>query len=282
MRSPVFPIITEQVRKLPFYVTGIGCFYDQEHMIRHIGHHDFLWIQSNRGKGKFIVEGTTYIVNENQGMLLYPSVPHEYYRLTRQWEVDWITFDGAQIRPFLRSIGLLKSSALSLSHPEIVRSTIRQALEANQQSSAVNAIQSAVYAYQLLLDLSIYGSINNESSKMHQYNKLDPVFSYVNQNYSEDLTLQSLAEKMNLTPQHLSSIFKKTVGLSLFEYITMIRIQKSKELLLIERNRQIKEIADMVGFNSVSYFCSVFKKHVRMTPNEFRRLYGDTSPPPGA
>jgi len=251
-------------------------------MIRHIGHHDFLWIQSNRGKGKFIVEGTTYIVNENQGMLLYPSVPHEYYRLTRQWEVDWITFDGAQIRPFLRSIGLLKSSALSLSHPEIVRSTIRQALEANQQSSAVNAIQSAVYAYQLLLDLSIYGSINNESSKMHQYNKLDPVFSYVNQNYSEDLTLQSLAEKMNLTPQHLSSIFKKTVGLSLFEYITMIRIQKSKELLLIERNRQIKEIADMVGFNSVSYFCSVFKKHVRMTPNEFRRLYGDTSPPPGA
>lgn len=54
----------------------------------------------------------------------------------------------------------------------------------------------------------------------------------------------------------------------------MIRIKKSKEMILQNKDMQIKEIGRLVGFNDISYFCSMFKKVEQMSPNEFRKLHG--------
>lgn len=58
-----------------------------------------------------------------------------------------------------------------------------------------------------------------------------------------------------------------------FEYVNLVRIKKSKELILRHKDMQIKEIAVLSGFEDVSYFCSQFKKVEQVSPGEFRKLH---------
>ncbi len=76
-----------------------------------------------------------------------------------------------------------------------------------------------------------------------------------------------------MTPQYLCTAFKRFTSQTLFEYINMVRIRKSKELLLYNKKIQIKEIAHLVGFQDVSYFCLTFRKLEKMSPTEFRGLH---------
>ncbi|MNO01034.1 HTH-type transcriptional activator Btr [compost metagenome] len=78
-----------------------------------------------------------------------------------------------------------------------------------------------------------------------------------------------MAEVTGITPQHLCTVFKKTTNIRIFQYINSVRIKKSKELLLHHSQMQVKEIAYLAGFEDANYFCSVFKKHEQLTPNQF-------------
>lgn len=97
---------------------------------------------------------------------------------------------------------------------------------------------------------------------------------YVEEHYTEAVKLQEVAEYVGLAPSYLSSLFKKQVKKSLVEYLTYIRIQNAKQLL-IDRNRNIADIADEVGFVDEKYFIKRFKKVTGLTPNEYRKLFGN-------
>lgn len=106
-----------------------------------------------------------------------------------------------------------------------------------------------------------------------QYNRIKPVIEYIDENYNRLITLSDLSEVLKVTPQHLCNMFKKVTSQRVFEYINLKRIQKSKELLLQQEQLQIKEISSIVGFDDVSYFCSLFRKIEQISPGEFRRLH---------
>lgn len=97
---------------------------------------------------------------------------------------------------------------------------------------------------------------------------------YIDEHYTEPVKLQEVAEYVGLTPTYLSTLFKKQVGKSLVEYLTHVRIQNAKQLL-IDRNRNISDIADEVGFVDEKYFIKRFKKMTGLTPNEYRKLFGN-------
>lgn len=95
---------------------------------------------------------------------------------------------------------------------------------------------------------------------------------YIQQHYSEDISLESCASYVDISYTHLSRTFKKEFGVNFVEYLNQIRIQKSQSLL-VSQKYSIKECAEMVGFHNYSYFFKVFKQNVGMTPNEFIAKY---------
>ncbi|OPJ60414.1 response regulator transcription factor [Clostridium oryzae] len=103
--------------------------------------------------------------------------------------------------------------------------------------------------------------------------EIQNVIAYIHDNYSEDICLDSLAEKVYLTPSYLSYVFKKEVGISLIKYITSYRMQKAKELLE-KSNMKIVEICKSVGYSNVSYFCQNFKNNYGISPEKYRRKEG--------
>lgn len=95
------------------------------------------------------------------------------------------------------------------------------------------------------------------------------VKEYVRENCEKQLTLKMIADEVMLSQAYLSHLFKKTTGMRLMEYLTQCRIKKAKEYLKDPRYR-INEIANMVGYENARYFSYVFKRDVKMTPNEYR------------
>jgi two-component system response regulator YesN len=91
---------------------------------------------------------------------------------------------------------------------------------------------------------------------------------YIRNNLSGDLSLTRLGEHVRLNPSYLSRLYKQMTGMSLTDYISEIRIEAAKELL--HTNMKIQDIAEAVGYYSGTAFARFFKKHINMTPQEYR------------
>lgn len=96
------------------------------------------------------------------------------------------------------------------------------------------------------------------------------IYSYIKEHYREDITLSTIAGDFYQTPQYVARIFKSRYDMTVVTAIMQIRLQKACELLE-EGVRSVAQIAEMVGYEDENYFSRVFKKHIGMTPVQYRR-----------
>ena len=111
-------------------------------------------------------------------------------------------------------------------------------------------------------------SISNNCLKTKNKLVLDTM-EIIAQNYITDLSLDFLASQLNITKNYLCHIFKKETGISIIQYITQLRINHAKHLLL-HTSLKISEIAESVGYQDSSYFAMQFKNLCGVTPLQFR------------
>ena len=109
---------------------------------------------------------------------------------------------------------------------------------------------------------------NNRKSGKHPI--IYQVLGIMEQEYQRDLSLEEMAERMKVTPEYLSALFMKELGIKYTTYRTQIRIEAAKELLQ-DGKLKIYEIAERCGFPDVKYFTKVFKKYTGSSPGEFLR-----------
>ena len=105
--------------------------------------------------------------------------------------------------------------------------------------------------------------------------------AYMKAHYAEKITLSMVAGKVSFNPEYFSRMFMKETGLNFVTYLNNLRMRQAVELLEWT-NKKIYEIAEEVGYSSVSYFSTAFKKTFGQTPNEYqihiRRHKHDDSP----
>src|SRR5205814_3119933 len=92
---------------------------------------------------------------------------------------------------------------------------------------------------------------------------------YIRQNQGEELSLGMVAKAVNTSTFYFCKLFKKATGLNFTNYVSRVRIEKAKNLLL-NPNLRISEIAYEVGFQSLTHFNRVFKKIIGQAPTEYR------------
>lgn len=95
---------------------------------------------------------------------------------------------------------------------------------------------------------------------------------FIEDNYwREDFSFQEAAGHVGFSVQHLSKMFRRELGVTFVDYLTGVRIRKSIELLQDEEMK-IYEIAERTGYSTQHYFSNVFKKHLGVSPAEYRKL----------
>lgn len=93
---------------------------------------------------------------------------------------------------------------------------------------------------------------------------------YIIEHSSEDISLDTLAKKVDLSPIYISKMFKEKLGINYIDLLTECRIEKAKKMLG-DLEKSIKEITFEVGYHDPNYFSKVFKKMCNVSPKEYRR-----------
>lgn len=147
-------------------------------------------------------------------------------------------------------------------------------LPANYQQSAALPYEALFAAetweavHHIVLDYAQkYLLAECKTSEQRSYTEL--AVDMINRYYAESISLQSVANQINVNPSYLSRLFKQETGENFVSYLTRVRIERAKSFLE-NSHYKIYEIADKVGYHNYTYFSKIFKKVVGVSPEEYR------------
>lgn len=250
---------------LDLYVRSCGDFTlipgdpEQE---RNVDFGEIFWPVS--GSGKFVFHGRTYTVKP--GMVWYypPGSLHKYYPF-ELFHYCWVSVAGEQAKNFFQLTGLVPGINKAGNCPVHLFTSLLNDLQIHTAVHRVNALNTA---FQILtqIPLSRHFSARPEKSMKEVRNLIESSFA------DPDLSVERLAEKLNMHRGSLSRAFSKAYGTSISDYIIHTRLQAAMTMLK-ESSLSIREIAEYCGFSSGNYFAKVFSAKTSFTPKDFRDKY---------
>lgn len=269
-------VTTEWDRRLPLHLTTVGLVEHQGAIHREHGFHSFHWLHTVEGIGEFTVNGKTMKLHANQGILLKPDIPHSYQAETDVWTTWFLTFDGALANPITASLELQHMEPLGWDEHCPLADIHTQFHDKCSHSFDLAGVSGSLEVYAFLSLLKQFGQSGGQLSLSKGHEKLSPIYLLIEEAYGDpDLGLPRMADRLGISAQYLNSLFRRSWGISPYQYLVQFRIQKSKEMLLADRTRTVKGIAAAVGFQSDSHFVHAFRKLSGMTPMQFRMHYSD-------
>lgn len=264
----IYPVITENAKRLPIYLTGVGIEYE-EYTDRPFGFKEFQISYIKKGKGKFTYMGKTEYIYEGDCFVFRPNVPHKYEYVSKDFCHYWVTYNGFSAESLTDYICESGAEVFSVKNPAEQKNMFDKILKNSSAFDSFCDEKSSALVYSYIFQTAENKRNHSIGTKRRRFL---PVLEYMEKNYSSDVTLDELAEVINLSRYRFCSSFKEIFGISAIKYLIQYRIQKSKEMLISETDKTVAEISKSTGFNDVSYFCSVFKEYEGVTPLQFRNF----------
>ncbi|WP_339308383.1 AraC family transcriptional regulator [Paenibacillus sp. FSL R5-0519] len=267
-------LVTNLDRTLPIYLEQTGYNEWQEEFDRPAGYHCYHWLHTTGGEGQFECVGNTMTLGPNQGILLPPHVPHRYYTSSHPWSTWYITFSGDLATTIISSLGLATSKVIRWEGDSRLSRIHNTTSRLARRQSEFSGMDSSMFVYRFLMDLKRYGQVDNQRSYSQQSSRLTPLIRFMEEHFHDaSIGLADLSEYAGLSSQRLNYLFRMTTGMSPYQYLIQLRIQKAKEHLMNNKHMTIKTVASLVGFLDASHFVSTFRKFENITPQRFRELH---------
>lgn len=261
---------SEVENELPFQLVGAGCDFYQYPIERPFGFLVYQWIQTISGAGELVSLGRRYRVGSGEGMLLYPQEEHAYHALEEPWYVHWMSFSGHHIESMLHYVGMDRTGVYRVSEPAVIESLIRKALSTLKSDYPLRGIDGSAIVYQIMLDFLKYGQVDGIESHNNSIMRLKPALDLIEERLDQPLTLEEIADSVGVTPQYFCDIFRSFTSHRPMEYVNQRRVDRAKHLLIIEPKTRVHDVARRVGFESDSYFATVFKRFEGVSPRQYR------------
>lgn len=275
------PTFTENNIPRLVYSFNISANYNNHPRIMHC-HNDYLEILLIRsGTGIYVVEGKQYQIKRGDIIICNSGVMH-----------DEIPEKTENINTYCLAISNVKINKLGLN--ALIPSGVSPVLSCGDQFEDIENLMGIIYKqlrsgkknveetchYMTLTILTIVLSLIDENNLQEIQLRNDEntsisgsnIKKYIDNHYNEDLNLQILGEKLNMSPYYLSHVFKKATGYSPMKYIQRRRIGEA-QTYLIHTNWPVTLISSIVGYGNYNYFNSLFTEYVKITPIKYRRIF---------
>jgi AraC-like DNA-binding protein/mannose-6-phosphate isomerase-like protein (cupin superfamily) len=223
------------------------------------------------GKGQFLIEDRLYPVGVNNLVIINPNVTHTEVSLNAQpLEYIVLGIEGIALDASRRSgepFGILDALE-SMEVAGCLRNILR---EMEQKNTGYEDVCQA-YMEILIIRLMRYTTlaIPTDPQAVSINRQCAAVRRYIDLHFKESLTLEQLAEEGHMNKYYLSHAFKREYGISPINYMIDRRIEESK-YLLAETDLSMSQIAQLLGFSSLSYFSQVFHRTQAVSPKEYRQ-----------
>ncbi|MBN8856371.1 MAG: AraC family transcriptional regulator [Sphingobacteriales bacterium 50-39] len=257
-------------------------------------HKEYELVLIDKTKGTRFIGDKVSFIKENDLMLIGPNVPHlyrnteEYYQnkglVARSSFIHFTDdflgncfFDLPEMKLVRR---LLDRSVLGL---EILGKANRYVKSKLQEMESVPPANRLIKLMEILVYLSTSKELEPTLSRTFIANntsdtdKIDTVFQFILKNFKNEIYIEEIAEKLNMSAASFSRYFKHHTRKTFSNYVTEIRISHACRLLM-EGNYSISEICYKSGFENLSNFYRHFKKHTGLIPKDYKGRFLSGAP----
>lgn len=238
---------------------------------RILNEYQLVYIVEGRGVFKSSSFGSTNI-NAGTMFLLFPGEWHSYYPDSQTgWKEYWIGFKGSIIDSrvsfeyFSKSAPIcevgINETIINL-YKDIINVATKDKIGSQQLISSIALNLLGFYYYKKMNCL--------ENNNTRVINMLNKARCAMRENLSEGISFEEIAKEQGMGYSWFRRMFKKYEGISPAQYLIQLKVARIKELLTTS-GFSISEIADQVGFESMSQLSTFFKKYEGISPSEFRK-----------
>lgn len=267
-------VITADIELLPFYIHRFGYCNDKK---LEIGNEnklsDILVLYTLDGTVHFTKNKDTKCLVPNDVVISTCNVPLIFNRVNNYWSYFYMIINGTQSKLFYNMIrshsNILPNNPLTLLLDHFIAI-------ANLEFSEDILVQMHL----CLLIHNVLFELYTNSHSIIEAKKLVPVhesevntaINYITKNIKSDLSVDAICNKVCFSKFYFCKIFKAHMGVSLHQYVTEYRVNKSKELLSYSK-LSLNAIAAEVGFKSTLTYIRCFENAIHMTPTKYRNLF---------
>ena len=235
-------------------------------------HYEIYYLLS--GQRKYYVGSRIFTVNEGEVVLIPPNILHKTAEISQKHERVYIMFIPSFLGlHFPDDIKNLFSHG-HLTMPYELRSEFENLLAVTETEYFRHDKYSSSLLKGLLMQLLVFLLRNCKIPQKQEQTTVSQIIEksadYINQNYSQNISLDSISKSMLLSASYFSKCFKAHTGLGFHKYLEYVRIMNA-EKLLTNTNDPITEVASKCGFDDSNYFAAVFKRHKGITPLKYRQ-----------
>lgn len=255
---------SQSAKKLLYYPIAAGEFFcDSNYSVNRENYNSILALYVISGNITLVQNEIEFTARQNEMLIVDCYKPHQYFANGNAHTL-WVHFDGANSKIWFDEIVSRFTQKIKCTHRlgEHISSIIKCIKSNANEFDVSNEI------YSLLCSISKGNEQKYENSKSDY---IETAKRFIISNYTQDLTVEQIAESVNMSVSFFSKLFKESTGFSPYDYLLSVRLDKAKELLQ-KTDDSVQNIAFKTGFNSTSNFIYFFKKATGLSPLKFRKI----------
>lgn len=230
---------------------------------------DYLLIFTIAGKGEVFMHGRTFVVEKDTLFIIPPGTPCRYYAPPKcEWEFDWIHISGDNAHILINNIINTAGERIDIQFSAF-QDYFKLILD-----SKYKGIESELFAAKMISKIlfAVLYTIHEGNIFNNRNDTVDSAIEYIEDNCMVPFSLARISEKFFISEEHFIRIFKQRTGMTPYRYYRHLKIIKSAYALEYT-DAPFSEIADSIGYSSVTSFSIQFKKEMKLSPMEYRKRH---------
>ena len=225
-----------------------------------------------KGCGTFKFNNKVYNLKEGDIFILLKGMDVEYMAsIDDPWEYYWIGFSGSKVGEYLNRTSIIDSYVANCSGnskiPNIIVNMCEISKTYNPSNSDDIVLLKELYSLLYTLIKEFPKPFEYKDKELHTY--IQDAIDFINSNYMNSITVNDIAEHINLSRSYLYKMFMKNLKVSPQKYLINLRMYKAT-LLLKGTRIPIGEVASKVGYSDSLLFSKTFSKYFSMSPLNYR------------
>lgn len=259
---------------LPIYVLGVDNHKIQEPISRPNGYPSYQLSVCLDGNGIYIDENHIKHKIEKGDMFFFSSnTPHKYSAVSEPWKLPYIVFTGHEAHNIIEYLGFNKSmviKGMSVHDFDKIVSTFTKIQDTFFSNVDSKTERVSAMLYSMLVFISEIYNKNPIRILTDVMKQITPAIDYINRNISRDISVGDLAKVLGISSGRVSVLFKQAFNMTPVQVIRKFKMECARRNLTTRPNMKMKDLIDIIGFTSVSYFVTVFKKEYGISPTEYK------------